>query len=155
MAPFQFATAFVGVLAQRDFGNEPMNQEEVQAVQAVGALCQCFIMLVVAVPIIAGMWKTFVKAGKPGWAAIIPIYNVVVMLEIVGRPIWWIILMLIPCVGIVVQIIIYIDLAKSFGKGSGFGVGLALLPFIFLPILGFGDARYLGPSVPQPGSPQM
>jgi hypothetical protein len=155
MAPFQLAAAFAGVLAQQDFGNNQFNQEEAQAAQAAGLLCQCFIWLVIAVPTIIGMWKIFVKAGKPGWAAIIPIYNFVVLLEIIGRPIWWVILALIPCVGLVVQIIIYLDLAKSFGKGSGFGIGLVLLPFIFFPILGFGDARYLGPSVPPPGSPQM
>ncbi len=102
-------------------------------------------ILAIAVFVIAGMWKVFVKAGQPGWAAIIPIYNLIVLLNIVRRPLWWLILFLIPLVSIVMIIIVYIDLAKSFGKGAGFGVGLALLGFIFMPILGFGDARYLGP----------
>lgn len=96
--------------------------------------------------VIAGMWKTFAKAGQPGWAAIVPIYNIWVLLKIVGREGWWILLFLIPCVGFVAAIIVYLDLAKSFGKGTGFGLGLIFLSFIFFPILGFGDARYIGPA---------
>ena len=80
-------------------------------------------MLLIAVVVIAGVWKTFVKAGKPGWASLIPIYNVVVMLQIVGRPIWWLILLFIPIVSIVVLFIVAIDMAKSFGKGTGFLAG--------------------------------
>lgn len=149
MAPFHFAAA---VLAQQ----QDFDQRQAEAAgSAIGALCNCFLFIVVVVPTIIGLWKVFVKAGKPGWAAIIPIYNGVVLLEIVGRPIWWIILMLIPCVQTIVGIILAIDLAKSFGKGTGFGVGLALLSFIFMPILGFGDARYIGPSVPPPAAPAM
>src|SRR5438046_9545255 len=100
------------------------------------------VWLVVLVAVIAGMWKMFEKAGKPGWAAIVPIYNVIVLLEIAGRPIWWIILFFIPFVSIVMAIIVGIDVAKAFGKGTGFGVGLGLLGFVFYPILGFGDAQF-------------
>ena len=96
---------------------------------------------------IAGAWKTFEKAGKPGWASIVPIYNIIVMLEMIGRPLWWIVLLFIPFVGIVAAVIIMIDFAKAFGKGAGFGVGLAFLPFVFYPMLGFGDAQYAGPVV--------
>jgi uncharacterized membrane protein YhaH (DUF805 family) len=103
------------------------------------------VWLVVLVAVIAGMWKMFEKAGKPGWAAIVPIYNIIVMLEIVGRPLWWIVLFLIPCVSIVAWIMIAIDLAKAFGKDVAYGIGIALLGFIFIPMLGFGDARYVGP----------
>lgn len=92
--------------------------------------------------IIAGMWKIFVKAGKPGWAAIVPIYNIIVLLEITGKPIWWFILMLIPFVNLIVFIIVLVELAKRFGKGVGFAIGLLLLPFIFYPVLGFGSAQY-------------
>ncbi len=102
------------------------------------------IQLVIMVAIIAGFWKVFVKAGQPGWAAIVPIYNAIVMLKIAGRPVWWIILFLIPIVNFVVAIIVSIDIAKAFQKGTGFGVGLALLGFVFYPILGFGDATYVG-----------
>jgi hypothetical protein len=95
---------------------------------------------------IAGMWKVFAKAGKPGWAAIVPIYNTIVMLEIVGRPIWWIVLLFIPFVNFVVWIIIALDLAKSYARSTGFGLGLIFLPFIFYLILGFGPATYVGPA---------
>lgn len=105
------------------------------------------VWLAVAVLVIAGMWKVFTKAGKPGWACIIPIYNIIVLLEIVGRPLWWFILLLIPFVNFIVAIIVSIDLAKSFGKGTGFGLGLAFLGVIFYPLLGFGDATYRGPAV--------
>ncbi|QDV81451.1 DUF5684 domain-containing protein [Stieleria sp.] len=100
------------------------------------------IQLVIIVVIVAGLWKTFEKAGKPGWGAIIPIYNVVLLLQIAGRPIWWILLLLIPLVNFIIAIIVSIDIAKHFGKGVGFGIGLAFLGFIFYPILGFGDAKY-------------
>jgi hypothetical protein len=102
------------------------------------------VELLVFLLAIAGMWKVFTKAGRPGWASLIPIYNVYVWCKIVGRPGWWVILMLIPFVNIVVGIIVCFDLAKSFGKGAGFGWGIALLGIIFLPILGFGSAQYQG-----------
>ena len=95
---------------------------------------------------IAAWWKIFSKAGQPGWAAIIPIYNWIVWCKIVGRPWWWILLLLIPFVNLIILIILMIDLAKSFGKGVGFGIGLILLAVIFFPILGFGSAQYQGPS---------
>ena len=117
------------------------------AVVAGGALIGCFLVLVylaVIAVVIIGMWKVFVKAGKPGWAAIVPIYNIIVLLEIVGKPLWWILLMFIPFVNIVIAIIVLLELAKAFGKGVGFAVGLLLLPVVFYPILGFGDAKYLG-----------
>lgn len=93
------------------------------------------------------MWKVFVKAGKPGWAAIVPIYNTLVMLEIVGRPWWYLLLLLVPVVNIVIGIMVVFDLAKVFGKGTGFGFGLLFLSFIFIPILAFGDAQYQAPVV--------
>ncbi len=91
-------------------------------------------------------WKIYTKAGKPGWAAIVPIYNVLVMLEIVGRPMWWIALLLIPVANIVVCIILINDLAKSFGKDVGWTLGLIFLSFIFYPTLAFGSSKYVGPA---------
>lgn len=91
---------------------------------------------------IAGLWKVFVKAGKPGWAALVPVYNAVVLLEIAQRPLWWLVLLLIPVVGPVVMIFVAIDVAKAFDKGAGFGVGMAFLPFVFYPLLGFGAATH-------------
>jgi Family of unknown function (DUF5684) len=104
------------------------------------------IYIAIVVLVIAGFWKVFTKAGEAGWQSIIPIWNIIVLLRIVGRPWWWILLFIIPIVGIVIGIIVYIDFAKSFGKGGGFAVGLILLGFIFIPILGFGSATYVGPA---------
>ena len=111
---------------------------------AIMGLVMTLVYLVIMVLVIAGMWKAFVKAGKPGWACLIPIYNVIVMLEIAGKPLWWIILLFIPFVNFVVLILVAIAIAEKFGKGVGFGIGLAFLPMIFYPILGFGDAQYRG-----------
>ena len=99
---------------------------------------------VYTVLMIAAWWKVFSKAGQPGWAAIIPIYNLIVWCKILGRPAWWVLLLLI-CFPIFF-IILSIDLAKSFGKGVGFAIGLILVSIIFFPILGFGSATYQGPS---------
>ncbi|MBP9758888.1 signal peptidase I [Candidatus Dojkabacteria bacterium] len=102
------------------------------------------VMLVVMVIMIAAMWKIFAKAGKPGWAAIVPIYNMIVLLEIVGKPAWWVVLMFVPVVNAVMMILVSIELAKVFGKGSGFGIGLAFASIIFFPMLGFGKGQYKG-----------
>ena len=116
----------VALLAQDDGGG------------AVG-LILALALLAVA---IAGIWKTFTKAGEPGWAAIIPIYNLIVLCRIAGKPEWWVLLMLIPIVNFVVAILVAVGVAENFGKSALFGLGLAFLGFIFYPILGFGDARY-------------
>ena len=104
------------------------------------------VYLAVMVLVIAAWWKIFTKAGQPGWAAIIPIYNLYVMTQIAGRPAWWLILCLIPCVNIIILIILFIDIAKSFGQGAGFGIGMVFLGVIFVPILGFGSSQYTGPA---------
>jgi hypothetical protein len=102
-----------------------------------------FVFILIAVLImVIGFWKVFTKAGQPGWATIIPIFNIIVLLGIVERPTWWIVLLLIPFVNIVIELMICLDLARVFGKSTGFGVGLFLLPIIFVPILGFGEAEY-------------
>lgn len=103
------------------------------------------VELALIVLVIAGLWQTFTKAGQPGWAAIIPIYNVYILLKVAARPWWWLLLLLIPLVNIVIAFVVAIDVAKAFGKGAGFGIGLALLGFIFYPILGFGSATYTAP----------
>jgi hypothetical protein len=108
-----------------------------------GGMLFPLVMLVLFIVVMAGFWKTFTKAGKPGWATLIPIYNLVVMLQIAGRPIWWLILMFIPIVNFFVTLVVSIDIAKNFGKGMGFGLGLAFLGPIFFPILGFGSAEYM------------
>jgi len=102
------------------------------------------VALLVTVVSIAGVWKTFEKAGQPGWAAVVPVYNVYVLVaEVADRDIVWVLLsMFVPFLAVVPMI----DVAESFGKGTGYGVGLAFLGFVFFPLLGFGDARYRSPS---------
>ncbi len=113
----------------------------------VGAIGGC-VGLVIGLVVIIAMWKVFTKAGQPGWAAIIPIFNLYVLCKVAGRPGWWLILMLIPFVNLIIYIIVCIDVAKNFGKGAGFGIGLTFLGFIFFPILGFGSATYQGATPP-------
>jgi hypothetical protein len=108
------------------------------------ALIPMLFMLAISLVVIAGMWKAFAKAGKPGWGCIIPIYNIILILEIAGKPIWWILLLFIPFVNFVVLILVLMEVAKNFGQGAGFGLGLAFLGVIFWPILGFGSAQYQG-----------
>ncbi len=94
---------------------------------------------------IAGTWRVFIKAGKPGWACIVPLYNVLILLEITGKPQWWLILFLIPGINVIAYIWTINLLSKSFGQDQGFAVGLVLLWPLFMCMLGFGDAVYLGP----------
>src|ERR1700712_2005997 len=105
-----------------------------------------WIYLATIVLWILGMWCVFAKAGESGWQALIPIWSLVVLLRIVGRPWWWLFPSLIPLVGLVLLIVVSIDLAKSFGRGGGTAVGLILLQPIFIMILGFGSAEYDGPA---------
>ncbi len=106
------------------------------------------VLLVVYILVVIAMWKVFTKAGKPGWASLIPVYNMVVMYQIVGLNPWLLLLYLIPFVNwiaaLVLSIMLNIKLAKVFGKSTGFAIGLIFLNPIFLLILGFGDAKYVG-----------
>ena len=106
--------------------------------------------LVFIVFLIASQWKVFEKAGQPGWACLVPFYNFYILLKIAGKPGWWMIMYFIPLVNFVFIIWTINMISKSFGKGEGFTVGLTLLGIVFWPILGFGEARYLGPY----GNPQ-
>lgn len=133
----------------------------------LGIFLAIYAVLVLAVYVVwaVGLWKMYAKAGRPGWAAIVPVYNWWVWVEIIGRPRWWfwvlaayvvgaVLSSVVPLLGIVVFLagiavfVLYLigclDMAKRFGQGSGYGIGLWLLPFIFAPILGFGSARYQG-----------
>jgi Family of unknown function (DUF5684) len=109
---------------------------------AAGGSVFALFFLAFFVLMIASMWKIFTKAGEPGWAVLIPIYNVIVLLKIAGKEWWWLFLFIIPLVNFVVGIIVTIALAKNFGKDIGFALGLLFLGFIFYPILGFGEAVY-------------
>ena len=112
----------------------------------IGAGVGLIVWLAIIILILAGMWKVYTKAGEPGWAAIIPIFNMYILLKIAGRPWWWLLLFLIPVINVIVALIVSLDVAKSFGKGLGFGIGLWLLSPIFYCILGFGSAQYQGPA---------
>lgn len=106
-----------------------------------GATLTLFFFAMIFV-MIAAQWMVFTKAGQPGWACLIPILNLLVILKLVKRPMWWILLLLIPFVNFVTLIIIFVDLAKAFGKGVGFAIGLIILGPIFYLILAFGSATY-------------
>jgi hypothetical protein len=111
-----------------------------------GTAAALFTISVLAVFIVdlAALWQLFRKAGRPRWAAIIPFYNFYVLIRVAGRSGWWFIALLIPYVNLVATVIICRGVARAFGKGIAFTCGLVVLGFIFLPVLGFGGARYLG-----------
>lgn len=114
--------------------------------------------LALIILIIIAVWKIFTKAGKPGWASIIPIYNLVVLMQLIGRPGWWVILYLIPLVNIIIAVVNAFDLAKVFGRGTLFAIfGLILFQPIGYMILGFGKSTYKKdasrPSVTPPAAP--
>lgn len=115
--------------------------QEVSVPAAPGPMTWVIIIAFVVL-ILASMWRINEKAGQPGWAAIVPIYNFVVLLRIAKKPWWWILLFLIPIVNIIIAILVIVAIARNFGKGIGFAIGMMLLGFIFYPILAFGDARY-------------
>ncbi len=94
-----------------------------------------------------GMWKTYEKANEPGWASIVPVYNMIVLVRIINKPFWWVIMFFIPIINLVFLIWAYNLLAKCFRKDVGFTVGLVLLGFIFFPLLGFGDSEYTKPEL--------
>ena len=105
------------------------------------------IWLAVVIVFVVGMWKTFEKAGQPGWAVLVPFYNVYVLLKIAGRPGWWLLLCLIPLVNIAIAVVVAIDVAKAFGQSALFGVLLLfLLSGIGYLVLGFGNYRYARPA---------
>ncbi len=103
------------------------------------------VVLGLTVVVVAGNWRSFVKAGEPGWAAIIPIYNFWVMLRIGDNDdILWLLALFIPVVQLYAFYRMCTDVAKSFGQGIGFGLGLWILSFVFWPMLGFGNYQYRG-----------
>jgi hypothetical protein len=122
------------------------NDDAATAAAAGVGIGMILLYLAIFALVIVGMYKIFEKAGKPGWAAIVPIYNLIVLLEIVGKPLWWILLCIIPCVNIVALVIINIELAKRFGKDTVYGILLALFGVVMYPVLGFSDAQYTPPS---------
>lgn len=134
-----------------DYSNT-LSPEEAGAVGLMFGLIFLVIILPLVVLMIVSMWKVFEKAGKPGWAAIVPFYNGYVLAEVGGKPGWWGLVSIggiIPFIGIpiaivafVLNILISIGITKNFGKDDAFALLLILVPFVGYPILGFGKAHY-------------
>ena len=131
-----------------------MNDEVATGCAGMGGagVIPMLIGLALAIFMIVAMWKVFVKAGRPGWAMLIPIYNTYVFLKIAGKPGWWLIWFFIPLLNFIFGIIATVAFAQSFGKGAGFAVGLIFLPVIFIPILAFGEAQYVGEGASAPAA---
>lgn len=115
-----------------------------------GSLIGLVIPLLVLAFIIVSMWKVFAKAGQPGWASLIPIYNVYVLCKIAGKPGWWVLLMFIPVVNLIIALLVALGVAQNFGRSPAFGIGVFFLPIVFYPILAFGNASYRGSSAAPP-----
>jgi len=107
-----------------------------------GSIVLLLFQLLIAVIQIAGMWMVFEKADHAGWKAIIPIYNLYIMLQIGENAWWWLVLLLVPILNIYVLYKIHAGVARAFGRGIGFGLGLTFLPVLFFPLVGFGDYQY-------------
>ncbi|MFH1476993.1 MAG: DUF5684 domain-containing protein [Verrucomicrobiota bacterium] len=131
-----------------------MNDEVVASCAGMGggSIIGMIVGLAFSILMIVAMWKVFVKAGRPGWAVLIPIYNTYVFLKIAGKPGWWLIWFFIPLLNLVFGIIATMAFAQNFGKGVGFAVGLIFLPIIFIPILAFGEAQYAGEGTSAPAA---
>lgn len=121
-------------------------EREGRQVDNIGFVLFMLVILALTIVLIAAMWRVFEKAGQPGWACLVPIYNMILLVRMAGKPDIWILYMFIPFVNFVISILLTVEIARKFGQGTGFAVGMIFLPWIFYPILGFGDARYLGAS---------
>ena len=122
---------------------EPSSMDSTPGGGVVFAL-YIYFLIAFTLFLITSTWIVYAKADRPGWACLIPIYNIIVLLQIAGKPWWWLFLYMIPVVGLIIMILHMIALAEAFGKGAGYGIGLFFLGFIFFPLLAFGDAEYSG-----------
>jgi len=125
-----------------------------------------FILIYIAViaVLVVSMWKIFEKANVEGWKALIPLYNTWTLAEIVGKPGWWgllPLLMAIPIVNIIawipvliINVILMIELAKSFGKDPVYALLFIFLPIVGYPLLAFGEDKYVGPGGKSGGAPK-
>ena len=125
----------------RGYQNINNNSEAVNA-GMFGGFLALFYTAIISLMLVS-MWKIFVKAGKAGWASLVPIYNTIVMLEIAKLPVWYILLMFVPIVNAIIMVVIMAKMAKVFGKGTGFVMGMLFLPLIFYPILAFDKSEYI------------
>jgi hypothetical protein len=97
-------------------------------------------ILILSILVLVSYWKLYEKAGKEGWAVLIPIYSTLVLLEIIRKPWYWLLLMMIPFVGLIWAIWSLNLFVKSFGKDEGYTVGCLLLPYVFFPMLAFSKS---------------
>jgi hypothetical protein len=133
------------------YGILKVNPEEMPELPSLTTTCAILLLILIMLFIqIAGMWQVFIKAGEPGWAVLVPVYNAYVLARIGGKPEWMGVVACLagffipfagPIIGWVLFIMISIGVARNFGKGVLFGLGLCFLSFIFYPILGFGSAE--------------
>ncbi len=121
-----------------------LQDDAAPSVDAGPGIAGMIVPLLIGLVMIASLWKVFAKAGEPGFAAIVPIWNLLTLLKIAGKPGWWIILFFIPVANFIVGILVAIEIAKKFGQSTGFGLGLAFIPVIFYPMLAFGSSTYQG-----------
>lgn len=125
------------------YGAESINEAATFGTAMMGMFAGIWIFsLILSLIYIISYWKIFVKANKPGWASIVPIYSNIVMIEIAKLPMWYIALFFVPIANIYAIFKINIEIAKKFGKETGFGIGMTLLPIIFIPLLAFSDNVY-------------
>ena len=109
----------------------------------IAVLLLVLIYIGIIVLMITSVWKVFTKANQPGWAAIVPIYNIIIMLEVAKKPTWWVAMYFIPIANFIFMIMTLNGISKNFGKDEGFTVGMVLLGIVFWPILAFGNAQYV------------
>lgn len=109
------------------------------------------VSVVIGIVTLIGMWKAFDKVGQPGWAVLVPIYNIIVLLRVAGLPWYWVFapfVVIIPILGWIAYIVwivwVHHRISTRFGQGVGFTIGLTLLGPIFWLILGFGSSKYVG-----------
>ncbi|MBA4242188.1 MAG: signal peptidase I [Sphingobacteriaceae bacterium] len=108
----------------------------------IGVILMIVLWLSIIAFAIVSQWKVFEKAGQPGWAVFIPIYNILIMLKVANKPWWWIFMLFIPIANIVFAIMLLHRISLSFGKSGGFTVGLLFLGIIFWGILAFDKSEY-------------
>jgi hypothetical protein len=114
-------------------------QTAAEQASAAASTTTSLLVLALVLLVVVAMWKVFERAGEPGWAALVPLYNLYILTRVAQMSGWWVLAAFIPVLNIVFCFATSIGVAKRFNKSTGYGIGLALLPFIFYPMLAWGD----------------